>query len=95
MEKIITGRVPGGREIFRIFARSRSNKFYFRFGQTSTSKSSSFFVLIKDKSITSHYGPTINALTPCTGRHFIRNFYIQICDDQNFNFAIFTVPLGN
>ena len=62
MEKIITGRVPGGREIFRIFARSRSNKFYFRFGQTSTSKGSSFFVLIKDKSITSHYGPTINTV---------------------------------
>ena len=46
MEKVITGRVPGGREFFRIFAQSRSKRFYFRFGQTSTSESSSFLVLI-------------------------------------------------
>lgn len=61
MEKILTGRVLGGRLVCRIFAQSWSKKLYFRFGQTSTNESSSFYVLnLINKLMTSHNARTIN-----------------------------------
>ena len=61
MEKILTGGVLGGRLVCRIFAQSWSKKSYFRFRQTSTNESSSFYVLnLINKLMTSHDAPTIN-----------------------------------
>ena len=61
MEKMLTGRVLGGRLVCRIFAQSWSKKLYFRFRQTSTNESSSFYVLnLINKLMTSHNAPTIN-----------------------------------
>ena len=61
MEKMLTGRVLGGRLVCRIFAQSWSKKLYFRFGQTSTNESSSFYVLnLINKLMTSHNARTIN-----------------------------------
>lgn len=61
MEKILTGRVLGGRLVCRIFAQSWSKKLYFRFRQTSTNESSSFYVLnLINKLMTSHNAPIIN-----------------------------------
>ena len=61
MEKILTGRVLGGRLVCRIFAQSWSKKLYFRFRQTSTNESLSFYVLsLINKLMTSHSAPTIN-----------------------------------
>ena len=61
MEKMLTGRVLGGRLVCRIFAQSWSKKLYFRFRQTSTNESSSFYVLnLINKLMTSHNARTIN-----------------------------------